>query len=735
MKTFNDVKSFIDIKKKSNNAIVYDESFELAILCSRLLRKNPFEGREIIIRIHDIWELMPQNTHIIWNDLTESAGLYPYVQPLLLSNSALIRYEYHRSSSLEGVVLHEEQMIISQELLNKKSVVVGAPTSFGKSLLIEEIIATRQYKNIVIIQPTLALIDETRKKLFKYANEYKIILSTGQEPNNIGANIFLFTGERVVEYSHFKTLDFFVIDEFYKLSLERDDDRAIALNQAFGKLLSFTNKFYLLGPMIKSIPQKFKERFDLVWFPSEYATVAVDEINIDTTGNKREKDRIKKAKLNELLGNIEDQTIIYCSSPQKATELAIAFSKHLISSENDTKTIPTNGLDDIIEWLVENVNDKWSLIDALKHRIAFHHGALPRHLGSTIVERFNLLQIKWLFCTSTLIEGVNTSAKNVVLFDNEKGRKSIDYFDYKNIAGRSGRMKWHYVGNVIRFEPEPIQMELDVDIPLFNQLNAPLEILIGLNSNQIDDVALPRIEEFKRLPDELQILFKKNTGISIEGQQKIIDTIESDIKRYHSLLCWTTVPRTFDEMSAVIELCWLHLLGPGDQTYIPKIGRLSARWLASFAYSYVKYKSIAGVIKKYVNDKFWIDKIQDIQERNDIVTYSILHITRHWFDYKLPKWIIAISNIQEYVFTKNNLSCGNYAYTASSIENGFIHPNICALTEYDIPITALKKLSKYIDENKTPEDNLRTMKSLKIEQLHSLGLLKYEISKLLNNDR
>lgn len=69
-------------------------------------------------------------------------------------------------------------------------------------------------------------------------------------------------------------------------------------------------------------------------------------------------------------------------------------------------------------------------------------------------------------CTSTLIEGVNTSAKNVILFDKDKGGQPIDFFDYKNIAGRSGRMRKHYIGNVIRFENQPEQMELFVDIPI-----------------------------------------------------------------------------------------------------------------------------------------------------------------------------------------------------------------------------------------------------------------------------
>ena len=98
----------------------------------------------------------------------------------------------------------------------------------------------------------------------------------------------------------------------------------------------------------------------------------------------------------------------------------------------------------------------------------------------------------------------------------------------------------------------------------------------------------------------------------------------------------------------------------------------------------------------------------------------------------MPKWIIVLSNIQEFVFKKHGLTYGNYAYLASSIENGFMNPNISALIEYDIPITAIRKLKKYIDENKTPEENLRAITSLSIEQLHSIGLLNYEISKIKN---
>src|SRR5690606_11887555 len=117
---------------------------------------------------------------------------------------------------------HEEQLELFKHLNTNKNVIVSAPTSFGKSLLVEEVIASKRYKNIVIIQPTLALLDETRRKLLKYRDSFKLIVRTSQEPDIIKGNIFLFTAERVNEFQHFSSVDFLVIDEFYKLSGNRD---------------------------------------------------------------------------------------------------------------------------------------------------------------------------------------------------------------------------------------------------------------------------------------------------------------------------------------------------------------------------------------------------------------------------------------------------------------------------------------------------------------------------------
>ena len=114
----------------------------------------------------------------------------------------------------------------------------------------------------------------------------------------------------------------------------------------------------------------------------------------------------------------------------------------VLSNEKLKSELRNNKNDHAIEWIKENIHEDWILAKSLKYSIGMHHGALPRHLSSSIIDLFdsNRGGVRYLFCTSTLIEGVNTSAKNVVLFDKKKGSKPIDYFDFKNIAGRSGRM-------------------------------------------------------------------------------------------------------------------------------------------------------------------------------------------------------------------------------------------------------------------------------------------------------
>ena len=200
------------IDKIDTNNLTFEESFSIAQYCSQLLSNGSISDnltvRTIAIHILNSWDRIPTTTYPIWTDIIEAIGFYPYLmkneQTMPLNSlSDKIRQQSFLSDYLPSTYLHTDQKKLSEYLLSEKNVIASAPTSFGKSLLIEEIVASKRYKNIVIIQPTLALLDETRSKLKKYIASYKIIVRTSQSPSPEKGNLFLLTAERVMEYENF----------------------------------------------------------------------------------------------------------------------------------------------------------------------------------------------------------------------------------------------------------------------------------------------------------------------------------------------------------------------------------------------------------------------------------------------------------------------------------------------------------------------------------------------------
>lgn len=53
--------------------------------------------------------------------------------------------------------------------------------------------------------------------------------------------------------------------------------------------------------------------------------------------------------------------------------------------------------------------------------------------------------------------------------------------------------------------------------------------------------------------------------------------------------------------------------------------------------------------------------------------------------------------------------------------------------EYGIPISAIRKLTEYININESPENNILKLNKLATTTLTNLGLIQYEIDKLRNS--
>ena len=161
------------IIKEIEILVATEQSIGQEFVLRLLARIKDFQGMESMI-----------------HSLVRQVGLFPYLEEENLSLKDTIAYEIHRPSGFkENIVFHHAQTEVYYTLLRGENVVLSAPTSFGKSLIIDSIIASQKHSNIFIIVPTIALIDETRKRLSKFKDSYKTITHPSQSFSQ--RNIFI----------------------------------------------------------------------------------------------------------------------------------------------------------------------------------------------------------------------------------------------------------------------------------------------------------------------------------------------------------------------------------------------------------------------------------------------------------------------------------------------------------------------------------------------------------------
>jgi hypothetical protein len=638
------------------------------------------EARDILVRVLEDAGKFKGYEPVI-QTLLRSVGLFPYLDFKTADVADQIAGEAHRPAAMpEDIVFTTKQAEVYRELMAGRSVVLSAPTSFGKSLIIDAVIASHRYRNIVVVVPTLALVDETRRRMLKFRDHYKVITHLSQEPAD--RNIFVHTQERVVENSHIKDVDFFIIDEFYKLQIEEStegDERAVLLNHAFYRLAKRAKQFYMLGPSIHELPDGFGPNYRCVFIRTDFSTVASDSHIVP--GGKDDISRLKT-----LIPRLDGPTLVFSGSVNGARKLGQATAE----SRGEFEAKPA--LKETIDWLSANYSPKWGLVSALSRGVGIHHGKLPRSIAQLLVRLFNGGSLDYLVCTSTLIEGVNTAARNVVVVDNKINKKKYDYFTFNNIRGRSGRMWQHYVGHVYLFNAPP-ERELEfVDVPVFTQNeNAPDALLVQIEQQDLSAAAKDRMNQIWQQTALSRETIQQNIGIDPLGQIGLAREIEARFQELAPLLAWTGLP-TYDQKKAMFDLAWRHF------KVKPAGAVLSSSQLTLLVSRYQKNPDYAAQLRSAIDGK--------VGEKADEALESFLEFARQWLSFKAPRMVSAVGRIQTEVLARRGVRPGNYAYFGSQLESLFMNPVITALEEYGVPIQIATRLVAKLGEPKTLDEAL-----------------------------
>ncbi|WP_079214420.1 DEAD/DEAH box helicase [Herbaspirillum robiniae] len=471
---------------------VFDECGEVNEL---LHAGRELEARNALIRILAFHKSENRDYPPVLNRLIRNAGLYPYLKVETASWQDRMVFDAFKVDvgGREAVTLHREQANILKRLLNGESLAISAPTSFGKSFIIDSFISLNNPDNVVIIVPTLALTDETRRRLQrKFGHRYKLIttsdVSLGEK------NILVFPQERAIGYAELlEQIDILIVDEFYKASPDFDEERASVLIRAILKLSEKAKQKYYLAPNISHINESVFTR-GMEFVALDFNTVFLEkkELYKEIKGDEKKKGEY----LLQILGAGSEKTLIYAGTYSGIEEVSELILEH-------TEIIGSGLLKDFADWLGRHYSKDWQLIPLVQRATGIHNGQLHRSLSQLQLSLFEDQKgLTNIISTSSIIEGVNSSAENVILWKNKNGTSKLTDFDYKNIIGRGGRMFKHFIGKIYILESPPREEDTELN------LTFPDQVLNDIDEARFrEDLSADQISKIISYREEMSLLF------------------------------------------------------------------------------------------------------------------------------------------------------------------------------------------------------------------------------------
>lgn len=654
----------------------------------------------------------------------------------------------YRSKVRNNNILDKSQKSIIDfyQSLDIKRMLISAPTSYGKTFIMREILYLNQekYKNILLVFPTVALLRENALNMEELNQDkkmgYNVIKSIDREIDCQDRNIFVLTPERAMQllaqYSNIE-IDFFFYDEMYKIDEdycndETDDNdekknsyaERTFLDEARAKtfriclyLLSKRVKdYYLAGPNLKR--EKFgkgMQRYiaenniqvkEIEFEPTKRIMVKAYNKVIDedyTNLPYIEKPGIVKihSKVNDricdVVNYIEQKgygaTILYCTTPAKANEYATKLAKNYQGN-----VVKNERFSEFIEHLKRNYNidgsiNEWSFVNVLEMGFGMHHGKMPKYIQKEILDLFNEGIFNLLFCTSTIVEGVNTNAKNMVVLNHSKGTKELTVFDFKNIIGRAGRYYHNFVGRYFLVDKELEKFEHTEDLTLNfvtydDQELDPVDIdnseymdLSDINKN----LKHKREEQFKEylLTNDI---YEKNRLIKREYQEILLRFLLNNNILYNKFYRYLSYPdilmqfTTYHAMNTVLDI--FEESGLLDSTIVRRYKAVSNTYCNEGFHGLLRYEidnARGDKVKHKSIDKAYMDAFKT---QKDII------------EHKIPKILALFETIFSYASLLRRKTLDNFSLSKVSrfYETGVKSYIGEQLIEFGFPVDAIKRI-------------------------------------------
>ena len=422
-----------------------------------------------------------------------------------------IFYEYdmdeHKIPGKEEEYFFHDQMIVYRGM-DKRFFSYSGPTSMGKSFVVQtyvqEQVKNGSTENFAILVPTKALINEVKSNLIGalqgilQEKNYRVVTAAGdlvlQQDHHF---IFVMTPERLhhimIERDNIR-IDFLFIDEAHKISARG------GRSTYYFKVMTQLRKMQQLPTIVLASPNIPNPEVYLNIIPggeygemnrlaSRFAPVCQFKYYLDIPSRKGyffndyKKDRElcytipEGSKLSDIVRIVgkDEQSLVYCSSRRSVLENAVRYASNF-APKNDEK------LNALAAEIKAEVHDDCYLADLIVRGVAYHVGYLPANIRLRIERSFENGDLRTIFCTSTLIEGVNLPADNLFITSYRNGPSNMDEVEFKNLIGRVGRIKYNLYGNVVLVR-EDDKLKEDQYTRLLKSDVPPQELSIDIKTN------------------------------------------------------------------------------------------------------------------------------------------------------------------------------------------------------------------------------------------------------------
>lgn len=165
--------------------------------------------------------------------------------------------------------------------------------------------------------------------------------------------------------------------------------------------------------------------------------------------------------------------IIFSPNPNQSRKTALAI-------KDEYPEINGKELNDLIKYIEYSVHPKYDLVDTLQRGVAYHNGRLPHHVRRVVERAINDRIINNIVCTTTLMQGVNLPAQNVIIRNpnlfiqnRENNSPKLSNYEFANLRGRAGRLLKDFIGRTYildeaSFEHDEVEQAVFLKIHIKN---------------------------------------------------------------------------------------------------------------------------------------------------------------------------------------------------------------------------------------------------------------------------